>query len=149
MRFDYSVTIRRPPRAVFAMLADVQDWGKAERAALVPVMETVTPGPTRVGTRWHEVIRLAPHITMTVWSEVVGIEQDCLLDERFWAWWMRGRLEYTVTPTDGGAVLRQRERLEPRGPFRLVDTLIARQLGPAIEGRLRAIARMLEAVPAA
>ena len=60
MRFDYSVTIRRPPPAVFAMLADVQDWGKEERAALVPVMEKITPGPTRVGTRWHEVIQLAP-----------------------------------------------------------------------------------------
>ena len=126
------------------MLADVQDWGKDERAALVPVMEKITPGPTRVGTRWHEVIQLAPHVTMTVWSEVVAIEQDRLLDERFWAWWMRGRLEYTMTPTDGGTVLRQRERLEPRGPFRLIDGLIARQLGPAIETRLRAIGRMLE-----
>jgi hypothetical protein len=57
---------------------------------------------------------------------------------------MRGRLEYTMTPTDGGTVLRQRERLEPRGPFRLVDGFIARQLGPAIEARLRAISRMLE-----
>jgi hypothetical protein len=144
MRFDYSVTIRRAPPAVFAMLADVQDWGKEERAALVPVMEKITPGPTRVGTRWHEVIQLAPHLTMTVWSEVVAIERDRLLDERFWAWWMRGRLEYTMTPTDGGTVLRQRERLEPRGPFRLVDGFIARQLGPAIEARLEAIGRMLE-----
>jgi hypothetical protein len=145
MRFDYSVIIRRPPPAVFAMLADVQDWGKEERAALVPVMEKITPGPTRVGTRWHEVVQLAPHLTMTVWSEIVAIEQDRLLDERFWAWWMRGRLEYTMTPTDGGTVLRQRERLEPRGPFRLVDGFIARQLGPAIEARLEAIGRMLEA----
>jgi len=145
MHFDYSVTIRRPRPAVFAMLADVQEWGKKERAALVPVMEKITPGPTRVGTRWHEVIQLAPHITMTVWSEVVAIESDRLLDERFWSWWMRGRLEYTMTPTDGGTVLRQRERLDPRGPFRLVDGYIARQLGPAIEARLEAIGRMLEA----
>jgi hypothetical protein len=145
MRFDYSVTIRRPPRAVFAMLADVQDWGKEERAALVPVMEKTTPGPTRVGTRWHEVIQLAPHLTMTVWSEVVAIEQDRLLDERFWAWWMRGRLLYTMTPIDGGTVLRQRERLEPRGPLRLIDAFLARRLGPAIEARLRAIGGMLQA----
>ena len=148
MRFDYSVTIRRPAPAVFAMLADVQDWGKEERAALVPVMEKITSGPTRVGTRWHEVVQLAPHVTMTVWSEVVAIEQDRLLDERFWSWWMRGRLEYTMTPVDGGTVLRQRERLEPRGPFRLVDGFIARQLGPAIEARLGAIGHMLEAAGA-
>lgn len=145
MRFDYSVTIHRPPSAVYAMLADIQDWGKEERVALVPVMEKVTPGPTRVGTRWHEVIALAPHVTMTVWSEVVALELDHLLDERFWAWWMRGRLEYTMTPVDGATILRQRERLEPRGPFRLIDGLIARRLGPAIEARLEAIARMLDA----
>ena len=145
MRFDYSVTIRRPPSAVFAMLADIQDWGREERAALVPVMDKVTPGETGVGTRWHEVIQLAPHLTMTVWSEVVAIEPGRLLDERFWAWWMRGRLEYTMTPAEGGTVLRQRERLEPRGPFRLVEHLIERQLGPAIENRLQDIGRMLEA----
>jgi hypothetical protein len=143
--FDCSVTINRPSSAVFALLADVQDYGKQERAARVPVMEKVTPGPTRVGTRWHEVIRVAPHATFAIWSEVVAIEQDCLLDERFWSWWFRGRLEYTVTPTDGGTVLRQRERLEPRGPFRLADGFIARQLGPNIEWRLREIRRLLEA----
>jgi len=144
MYFDVNVTIRRPPSAVFAMLIDVQDYGKQERAARVPVMEKVTPGPTRVGTRWREVIRLAPRVTFTIWSEVVAIEQDRLLDERFRSWWMRGRLEYTMTASDGGTVLRQRERLEGRGPFRLADGFIARQLGPNIEARLDGIRRLLE-----
>lgn len=144
MYFDVNVTIRRPPSAVFAMLIDVQDYGKQERAARVPVMEKVTPGPTRVGTRWREVIRLAPRVTFTIWSEVVAIEQDRLLDERFRSWWMHGRLEYTMTASDGGTVLRQRERLEGRGPFRLADGFIARQLGPNIEARLDGIRRLLE-----
>lgn len=67
MDYDLSVTICRPPDVVYATLADIQRY--VQPGSPVPEMEKIPPGPTTVGTRWREVIRLAPFLTMTIWSE--------------------------------------------------------------------------------
>ena len=143
VEFDLSVTVRRRPDEVLAFVADVQRYG--DHSPLVPEMEKIPDGPTRVGTRWREVVRLAPGLRMTVWSEVVSYEPTECLVESFHAGRMGGRLAYTVTPIPGGMLFRQRETLTPKGPLRLFDAQIAGMLGPNLTARLQAIRDQLDA----
>lgn len=147
MEFDLAVTIRRPPPVVFALLLDVGDYGDHTPSSLVPVMEKVPPGPTRPGTRWHEVVRLGPGLRMTIWSEVTEIDPDRRLVERFWASWMRGLLTYTLEPVADGTCLSLLKSLVPTGPLRVLDGPIARMLGPKELWRLESIRDLLEAAP--
>lgn len=143
MEYDLSVTIRRPPAAVFALLADVQDH--IHPGSPVPVMEKIPPGPTRVGTRWREVVRLAPFVSMTIWSEVTAFEPGRRLEETFRGPWLRGSLAYTIEPLPEGCRLRQRQTLNPHGPLRLMARLMGRMFRPRMAARLESIRAGLEA----
>lgn len=57
---------------------------------------------------------------------------------------MTGRLTYEIDPTPDGAVLRQRETLQPHGPLRLMAGAMDRMLRPRLETRLRDIRALLE-----
>ncbi len=142
MEFDLSVTVRRRPDEVLAFMADVQRYG--DQSPRVPEMTKIPDEPTRVGTRWREVVRLAPGLRMTVWSEVIAYDPAQSLVESFHASWMSGRLAYTVTPVPGGTLFRQRETLTPNGPLRLFDAQIAGMLGPNLMARLEAIRDQLD-----
>jgi hypothetical protein len=141
--FDLAIAIRRPPPDVLAFFVDVQDH--VDPTSPVPVMEKTPPGPTQVGTRWREVVKVGPGVRMTIWSVVTGIEPGVRLEERFSSSWMHGMLEYTVAPTAEGTLLRQRETLTPKGPLRLLDRPIAAMLGPNLVKRLQQIRELLEA----
>jgi len=143
--FDLPITIRRPPSAVFALLVDPQDYGDHTPSSVVPVLEKLPPGPTRPGTRWHEVVRLGPGMRMTIWSEVTAVEPDHRLRERYWSSWMRGTLEYTVEPVADATLLRMLKTLTPKGPFRLLERPIASMLRPREVERLEEIRDLLEA----
>lgn len=143
MDFDLSVAIGRPSEAVYAMLADIQEYVRPDSP--VPEMEKIPAGPTKVGTRWREVVRLIPHLTMTMWSEVTALEPGRRLDETFRGPWMTGQLSYTVAPGDGGSILRQRETLTPRGPLRLLGRPMEGLLRPRLVARLASIRDLLEA----
>jgi uncharacterized protein YndB with AHSA1/START domain len=143
MEFDISVAIRCPPEAVFALLADIQRY-TGQPGSPVPEMEKLPPGPTGVGTRWREVVRLLPGVTMTMWSEVTAIEPGRRLEETFRGPWMTGTLAYSIQPQNGGAVLRQRETLEPHGPLRVVAGRMERMLRPRVVDRLGVIRDVLE-----
>lgn len=150
MEIDVAVSIGRPPAVVFAFLADIQDQvGEASRS-IVPELEKVTAGPTRVGTTWREVVRVAPGLRFTIWSEATAVEPDRRLEETFAARWMHGSVAYEITPTATGCVLRQRQVVTPRGPLRPVDPLLAGAFRARVEARLAGIRDHLEAAaPAA
>lgn len=141
--FDISVRIRRPPEVVFATLADIQEHIHAPGSP-VPEMEKMPPGPTVVGTRWREVVRVAPRLTMTVWSEVTAIAPGRMLEESFTGPSMRGTLRYDIEPTDTGCVLRQRQSITPTGPLRFAEGLVGRSFEPRVRARLESIRDGLE-----
>jgi hypothetical protein len=142
MDYDLSVAVRRPSDAVYAALADIQRF--IDPSSPVPEMEKIPAGPTAVGTRWREVIRLGPFLRMTMWSEVTAIEPDRRLEERFRGPWITGRLTYSIEPDEGGCVLRQQQTITPRGPLRLLAGLMDRMFRPRVTARLRAIREGLE-----
>ena len=59
VEFDESVQIARSSADVFAKLADIQ-VGAGALGSPVVTMEKLPAEPTQVGTRWREVVRLAP-----------------------------------------------------------------------------------------
>ena len=137
MDVDISVTIRRSPDVVYAVLADIQRY--VSPGSPVPEMEKFPPGPTAVATRWREVVRVAPFLTMTIWSEVTAIEPDRRLEERFRGPGMTGSLVYTIEPNEGGCVLRQQQTVTPHGPLRLVAGRMDRMFRSRVTARLEAI----------
>jgi hypothetical protein len=143
MQYDLSIAIHRPPEAVYAVLADVQDYIHGPGSP-VPEMEKIPPGPTVVGTRWREVVRLLPFVTMTMWSEVTDVVPGRRLGETFHGPWMTGRITYEIDPTPDGSILRHRETLQPHGPLRLLAGPMDRMLRPRIEARLEDIRELLE-----
>lgn len=145
MAVDLAIPIRRPPAVVFAFLTDVQDHMTEASRSIVPELEKVTPGPTRVGTRWREVVRVAPGLRFTIWSEATAVEPDRRLVETFAARWMRGSLTYELTPTPGGCELRQRQVAIPRGPLRLLDRPLERRFRARVATRLAGIRDHTEA----
>jgi hypothetical protein len=142
MDYDISVTVRRPPDGVYAALADIQRY--IDPSSPVPEMEKIPAGPTTVGTRWREVIRLGPFLTMTMWSEVTAIESGRRLEERFHGPWITGRLAYSIEPHEGGSVLRQQQTITPQGLLRLLAGPMDRMFRPRVTARLEAIRDGLE-----
>jgi hypothetical protein len=143
MIFDETVLIRRPQEAVFKRLTDIQE-GAVQPGSPVLAMEKIPPGPTVVGTRWREVVRLTKRRSMTMWSEVTGIEPDSMLAERFWGGSMRGILIYTISPHPAGSSLRQQERLEAVGWLSAFGWAVGRMLRPRLHERLLSIRDDLE-----
>jgi hypothetical protein len=148
VQFDMSVPVRCSPGELYAVLADIQDCA-AGPGSPVRAMEKVPPGPTRVGTRWREVVRVGPGPAMTMWSEVTDVVPGRLLAMRFWGGSMEGDLTYTLTVQDGHTVLRQQETMHAVGWLRPLDRPLGRALGTRLARRLRGIAAMFSDGPAA
>ncbi len=139
LTFDLSVAIRRPPAAVFAFLADVQEQvGAGIRMTKIPA------GPTAIGTRWHEQVRLAPGLWMPVDSVVTEIGEPVLLGMDFRSIWCTGHLTYTVEAAPQGSILHQRETLLPRWPLRWLAAWVDVRLRPHLLTRLAGIQAQLE-----
>jgi hypothetical protein len=144
MIFDETVLINRPPEAVFSRLADIQR-GAVYPGSPVLAMEKIPPGPTAVGTRWREVVRLGKRRKMTMWSEVTGMDPDATLAERFWGGRMRGVLIYTISPAPQGSRLRQQEVMQAVGWLTPLSWVLGRMLRPRLHRRLLSLKDDLEA----
>ncbi|MGZ8437576.1 MAG: SRPBCC family protein [Candidatus Limnocylindrales bacterium] len=121
MYVDISVAIHSPLEDVFALLADIQEHIHTPGSP-IPEMEKIPPEPTRVGTRWREVVRLAPFLTMTVVTRVVACDPPRRLASVFREPGMRGQIEYLLEPHEDGTLLRQRELIRARGLARPFET---------------------------
>lgn len=143
MWFDDSIEIRASTGEVFGLLCDVQETATGAGSPVLS-MAKMPPGPTRVGTRWREVIRLGPGLRMTMWSEATAVEADRLLAVRFWGGSMRGELRYTLDERAGRTVLRQQESLATVGWLTPFEGLVTAMLVPRLRRRLRDIRDLLE-----
>lgn len=142
--FDLSIAIERPAEAVFAFLADVQDAEPIPRRAAVRMVKE-PPGRTRVGTRWHEAVRLAPGLWLHIESVVTDVVEPARLGMDFRTLWFTGHLTYDIEPSDGGSVLHQREILMMRALLRWAGRPVGRRLRGHVVERLQDIKTVLEA----
>ena len=148
MFFELSVTIARPPAAVFAFLRDKHRHVQAPGSPVV-VLEKTTPGEVGIDTRYREVIRMLPGIRGEIRSTVTRCEPDRALEEDFAGAGMRGRLAYEFVVEGGGTRLVQRQTLALAWWLRPLQPLVRWAFGRRLHGRLDGIAELLEARGAA
>ena len=146
MTFDLSVEIRRPPAAVFALLADIQDFEPIPRDAVVKLVKEPS-GPTAVGTLWHEKVKLAPCIWLHVENLVSEVDAPHRLTIDAHNSWMTAHLTYQNEPVAGGSVQRQHETLRLWAPPRWLGPYVERGLRPRLHQRLSDIKTILEQPP--
>lgn len=144
MEFDGVVRIRASPGRVYEVLADIQDWA-VHPGSPVEAMEKDPPGTTRVGTRWRGVVRIAPLVTLTMWSEATEVAPDHLLALRFRGGSMQGRLTYTLVEDGPDTVLRQQETMHAVGWLKPFDAFLGRSLQGRLGHRLDEIRDMFTA----
>lgn len=101
-------------------------------------------GPTAVGTRWHERVRLAPGLWLHVESVVTEISEPSRLGMDFHSNWFTGHLTYVIKADAGGSLLRQLETLYPRGPMLWLERIIEPYLGRQLVRRVQDIRQLLE-----
>lgn len=141
--FDLSVAIRRPPREVFALLADIQEAEPIPRDATVRMVKEPI-GPTTVGTRWHEWVKVAPGFWLYVESIVSDVAEPYRLGMDFRSRWLTGHLTYDIEPTADGTVLHHRETVQTRALLRWLRPIVERGMRPRLMRRLADIKRILE-----
>jgi hypothetical protein len=145
MDFDASVHIEADRELVYAVLADVQQCATGPGSPVL-MMEKMPPGPTRVGTRWREVVHVGPLLHMTMRSQVTECAVGRHLQMDFRGGGMRGWLRYTLADDGPGAtMLRHEEHLELLGPLRVFDAFVARLLAPRLIARLDHLRALIEA----
>jgi len=143
MDFEFVAVIDCPLADVFALFRDVDQYNEHEGSP-VPVLDKITDGPVRVGTRYREVVKMLPFVTMTILSEIKDYESERYLASRWWSNVMAGHLAYTFEPVDGGARVVQRMSLNPKGILRVFSPLIKAMFSRAGEHRLAWIKTFLE-----
>ncbi|MFC5791409.1 hypothetical protein EDM22_07600 [Agromyces tardus] len=143
LAFDLAVAIRRPPRAVFALLTDIQDAEPIPRDAVIRMVKD-PPGPTVAGTRWHESVRIAPFSWFHVESVVTDVQPPHRLAMDFHSLWLTGHLAYEIEPVAGGCVLHHRETVRARVLRRWLQPLVERGMRPRLLRRLADIRSIVE-----
>ncbi|MGN6441901.1 MAG: hypothetical protein ACTHL6_08420 [Arthrobacter sp.] len=141
--FNLAVAIRRPPSAVFALLSDIQDFEPIPRDAAVRMVKEPA-GPTAVGTRWHEWVRLAPGCWFHTESVVSDFDPPHLLGMGFSSHWLNGHLTYQIDYFEGGSILHHRETVRSHWLLRWLLPAISRSMRPRLLQRLAEIRQILE-----
>lgn len=144
--FDLSVAIRRPPPAVFALLADIQDAEPIPRSAAVRMVKE-PGGQTAVGTCWHEWVRVAPGCWLRTESVVSDVQEPYQLGMDFRSLWFAGHLSYDIEPAADGSILHHRETVRLRPLLRWLSPLVEHTLRPRLLERLADIKAILERSP--
>lgn len=144
MDFELSVTIARPPTAVFAFLRDKHLHATGDGSPVL-LLEKTTPGAVGVGTRYVERVRMLPAVHGTIRSIVTRFEPDRVLEEDFEGAGLRGHLAYTFLREGGGTRLVQCQSLELAPWLRPFQPWVRRAFARRLRDRLDGIAEVLDA----
>jgi uncharacterized protein YndB with AHSA1/START domain len=135
MRFELSITIRRPPGDVFAFFKD-KDKLTRKPGSPVLILEQTTPGPADFSTRYREVVHMLPFIRSEILSVMTRFEPGQHLEEDFEGASMVGHLAYRFVPEDSGTKLTQIEKVSMRGFGRVLEPVMGRMLSRQLRQRL-------------
>ena len=143
-RFEDAVEIEATPAEVFAFVSDLERI--AEWQAGVVRSHVITPGPTRVGTRFEETAKVGPWRLETR-CEVVAFDPPRAM--RFTA--SSKPLDYagtlTVVPDGTHTRLLVEGTMRLKGGWRLMEPVLAGDMKRELRGELKTIKRIVEASP--
>jgi len=137
IEFDTTVRIERARERVFAILADFES--NLARWAKGPVAATRTAGDGGTGSRYIVTARVGPAMVRSPY-EVTGYDPPARFAGNGIAGPVRFHEEYRLTADGPVTTLTQSIRATPRGPFRLAERALRRQLQRLIAadlGRLK------------
>src|SRR5579883_2274467 len=142
IEFDTTVHIARNPEQVFSILADFEIY--LARWAKGPVAAALTEGDGGVGTHYAVIARVGPAKVRSPY-EVTAYDAPTHLAGNGIAGPVRFREEYTLAGDGGATALTQSIRATPRGPFRLAERVLDRQLRRLIASDLDRLRSLVEA----
>ena len=140
MKFTNTITIDRPPAAVFAYLADLENLPRWNYA--ISETRKTSDGPVGVGSRYRQT-RTLPTRSEEAF-EVTEFEPDRRLSIRGALGPFHSEATYLLAPTDDGTVLTNAMNLRPSGALRLVAPLAASRIKSAVAANLEALKQILE-----
>jgi carbon monoxide dehydrogenase subunit G len=117
-----SMTLNHPPERVFDFLADFENE-PAWNPECISVAKT-SPGPAAAGTTYVGRMRKIGAVQMTLESHEPP--RRFVTSER--SLMATGRFEFRLMPHPSGTHLEVDAQLTPRGPFRLLQPLMRREL---------------------
>ncbi len=129
--------------AVFGFFKDIEKHAGKE-GTVVPVYDKLTPGQVREGTRYREVVQLAPFLRGEILSEVTCYQEGLRLGYQFSGLGLDGELNYLFYKVAEGTRVVQEQSLRPHGILRLFSFWIEAMFSKAVGKRLEGIRALLE-----
>jgi len=117
-----TMTLSHPPEQVFDFLADFENE-PAWNPECISVTKT-SPGPIAAGATYVGRMRKIGNVQMTL--ETHEPHRRFVTTER--SLMANGRFEFRIMPYDNGTRIEVDGQLSPRGPFRLLQPVIRREL---------------------
>jgi hypothetical protein len=142
IEFETTVRIDRARERVFGILADFES--NLARWAKGPVAATRTAGDGGAGSRYIVTARVGPAKVRSPY-EVTGYDPPARFAGNGIAGPVRFHEEYRLTADGSVTILTQSIRAAPRGPFRLTEGALRRQLQRLIASDLNRLKNLAEA----
>lgn len=141
IRVSDSIAISRPPSQVFAFVVDLNNIPKYQ--AEVVKSTVVTPGPTKVGTRFTEVVKMGP-MRATANCEVTELVPDKTMAFRAMSSAINYEGRLLIEPADKGSKLTLAGTMQPRGLWKVLQPMLAGEVRRGVKEELVAIKGILE-----
>jgi hypothetical protein len=138
-----SIDIRRPPEVVFDLLANIQDVQQSDDS-LVLVLDLITEGPPRLGSKYREVVQMMPLIKGEIISEITAFDPPRVLEMAWRGPGMTGIDRYELASIEDGITLNHKKCVSYPGVLRILEPFMRIPLVPRLEERLVDIKRLLE-----
>ena len=143
MLHKFKIQINKPPVEVFQFLCN-KDTYKQQNDSPVLSLEKTTTGPLGVGTRYREVVQMAPFIKSQMLSEITRYEPYSVLEEKWAGGGMKGILTYFFHQVGHGTELVQHVSFETHWLLRLFNAIISKTYSKAAQYRLEVLKMILE-----
>jgi uncharacterized membrane protein len=140
IQLNDSITISRSPGDVFAFLADLNNIPKWQ--AEVVTSKVITTGPTKVGTRFTEKVKMGP-MRATANCEVTEFSPDRMMAFKAISPLINYEGRILVDPWEKGARLTLAGTVEPKGLWRLLQPIMMGEFKSGIKKELAAIKEIL------
>lgn len=140
-----SITIHRPPEIVFDFLANIQDVHQEEGSPVL-ALDLITSGPPQKGSRYREVVQMAPWIKGEILSEITIFDPPKVLEMIWQGAGMAGFDRYELEANQDRTILRHKKVTSCVGLLCIMEPLMRRLLLPRLEQRLVAIKNHLERI---
>lgn len=143
MLHKFRIQISKPPIEVFQFLCS-KDTYEQQNDSPVLSLEKTTTGPLAVGTRYREVVQMAPFVKSQMLSEITRYEPYSVLEEQWAGGGMKGILTYLCHQVGPGTELVQHVSIETHWLLTPFSAIISRTYSKAAQYRLEVIKMILE-----